>query len=288
MQVGLLALVTLVRRYTNVLLWLHDPAASTGHALRHRIIDAAKATALGSAALLVRRSIVSIHPSRLSWVRGRVRRRVSFAPSGSNIGTGTRCPPSDYFTVSVFGSELSSLASEVAAIEAVSRALVARIGPFRLRILGASDPEHTRSLVQSLEGLGVICDAPGALPKLDLAASLSASHAFLAIRRGLTTRSGTLAAALSCQLPVVGFRTQETAPPLSSDGMLMVAEHDYEGVAKALEKLRDDEQLQRSMSEWSSKTAELFGWDRACGLVVGVLSPATNERIGASDEAVDR
>jgi len=274
---GFLALVAWFRLRGPVTLWLHDPGLVGQHRLRYRAGSALKGCGLHLAVRVAGTGVVTVNPVALSWVTSSLANRVVLCPSPSNVGGKNRVPPVDLYTVACFGQGIGNARHEREPLTRVAEALVDRIGPFRLRLLGASD-EAPASLLADLGRLGVTCDVPGFLPPDDLRDRLAASHAFLMVRSGLTTRSGTLGAALACGLPVVGMRGPETAPPLTDAGVIAMADGDWQAMADALTTLARDRALQEELSRRSQAVArEHYSWDVVCARLlrlVGVASKA--------------
>lgn len=276
MPFGFLAIVAWFRLCAPVTLWLHDPGPVAPGRMRYRIASAVKGLALNLAVRVAGTGVASVNPAALGWATRSIRRRLVLCPSPSNVGARARTPPEDLFTVTCFGQGVGTTQREQGPMGNVARSLTERIGPFRFRLLGALD-ERPR-LVADLERLGVTCDAPGFLDSDSLRDRLAASHAFLMVRSGLTTRSGTLGAALACGLPVVGMSGPETAPPITDAGVILVADGDWEAMADALARLARDPTLQEELSRKSEAVArEHYSWDVACERLldlVGATRPA--------------
>ncbi len=268
----LLALVAMCRATSRVVLWVHDPGVQKGGGARRAVRGWAKGVGLRSAIRVAGRGVVTVDPSVIPWMRRSLLRCVVLCPSPSNIGFGVRTPPTDLFTVSCFGIDVASTDAEKGPLEQVCRALVALVGPFRLRLLGARSDTEPLPLAAGLSALGVVCDVPGALPADQLRAHLAASHAFVVLRRELSSRSGTLAAALACGLPVVGMRGPETAPPIFDAGVVFAARDDWRGFANELSALRDDPARQAELSARSSGAAtRSLSWEVAARVVMELI-----------------
>lgn len=261
---GFLVVVLWFRLHAPVTLWLHDPGLVAQGRIRYRIASAVKGVALHLAVQIAGTGVVSVSPAALPWANKSIKRRLAFSPSPSNIGTMHRTPLDDLFTVACFGQGIGTAGHERDPIARVSRVLVERVGPFRLRLLGALD-EKPSALIAELERLGITCDAPGLLDPDSLRDRLAASHVFLMVRSGLTTRSGTLGAAFACGLPVVGMTGPETAYPIGEAGVILVRPGDWQAMAEALAALAGDPARQEELSLRSEAVArEHYSWEVAC------------------------
>jgi glycosyltransferase involved in cell wall biosynthesis len=269
LPIAFTALVLACRVRAPVVTWVHDPDRITESHAKYRLVSWLKAIALRNAVRVGGSAVISVHPSRVYWMRTVLARRVAFCPSPSNIGGGPRVPPDDMFTVACFGVQVATLDREAEPILAIARELAAELGPFRLRLLGATGDRGLPKMVDDLTELGVEVDCPGRLDPTVLRERLAASHVFLVTRSGLTTRSGTLAAAFACGLPVVGMEGSETAEPIDRAGVVMTAPNDWSGMAAALANLARDPGYQRELSARSTAVSEqYYSWERAAASVL--------------------
>jgi glycosyltransferase involved in cell wall biosynthesis len=228
-----IALTSALRLRYRVLVWAHDPLPNEPGwkgALRRTL----KSAGLLAAALIANATAVSIRPEMLRWARSRfVARKLVYCASPTNIAVSTWRPPDDLFTVATFGIAVGTEAHEAGPFAVIARALREKIGPFRLRLLGARTTTEKPPLATELEALGIECDVPGYLEPDELANRLAASHVFLSVRYELSTRSGTVAAALACGLPIVGVAGAETSEQLASTAVTRPL-HDWTGIANAI------------------------------------------------------
>jgi glycosyltransferase involved in cell wall biosynthesis len=253
---GLLLLVAACRVFAPGCVWVHDPdRVSTRRLLRHRLASAVKGVGLRSATRIAGMSVVSVEPSRIYWAKGVIRNRLAFCASPSNVGHAQWNPPSDMFTVACFGIDVDVVHREGPPISHVAEELARLIGPFRLRVLGTSRANRTESFVEHLQMVGVECDAPGYLEADAVAERLATSHAYLAARGPLSSRSGALAAALACGLPIVGYAGAETGFPVNQAGVVFVGSGDAKLLAEALAALSGDVARQAELSRRSSQAA---------------------------------
>jgi len=272
---GLLLVVALSRAVGPVLLWVHDPGGVRGFRLRQVLGGIAKNWGLRSAVRIAGQAIVTVDPAVLPWLDG-ASCSVQFCPSPTNMASVPRQPPTDFFTVTCFGIALTTDAPTMRILEPTCVGLARVIGPFRLQILGANEPLSSE-LRDRLSAAGVIVDLPGAMSADDLGHALARSHVYWHAKGRLTTRSGTLSAALACGLPVVGMLGDETATPLDRGRVVVIGDLDVEGLISAIADLSSDPDRQQVLSAKSAFTSdEFYSWSRSRDAVLAVLE--SNDR----------
>lgn len=269
---GFLGVLALCRSRGRVVVWIHDPCLGDNRGFLRRFARGAKGLAL-YVATRMNQAVVTVDPAQIRWLRRSLLTRVAFCPSPSNVGKTKRVPPRDLFTVTCFGIGASGRDFEREALRQVASKVVQEIGVFRVRLLGAWLTEDRPSIVSDLETAGVVCDAPGWLATHAIRERLGASHAFLCLREGLSSRSGTLAAALACELPAVGFRSDETSHPTTDAGVIVTDKYDWDGIAESLISLARDEERQADLSRKSRLAYEqFFDWERVEAAFVDLVS----------------
>jgi glycosyltransferase involved in cell wall biosynthesis len=257
---GLVALTVALRLRYRVLVWVHDPALPETSDARSRILRVVKSIGLTTAALMANATAVSIRPEKLPWARRRlVARKVLYCASPTNMSTAAWQPPDDRFTVATFGIAVGTEAHEAGPLRLIAQSLRDAVGPFRLRLLGARSSSARPPLADELEGIGVECDVPGYLEPDELASRLAASHIFVSVRYELSTRSGTVAAALACGLPIAGGAGPETSEELRAVA-LTTPFGEWEQLAHAIAAL-DDTALTAMAERSRALAASEYSWE---------------------------
>lgn len=274
LPVGLVGVLVVCRFTAPVVLWVHDPGRVEGFRARQRAGSFAKRVGLQLAARIASDVIVSVDPSRVYWIDPTKAKDVKFCPSPSNVPGVARRPPSDMFTVSTFGTDLTGNGRLLSTIEAVMRIVVSEVGPVRLRVLGANDCGR-QDAINRLARLGIDVEVPGRLSAADLANALSESHVFFHANGLITSRSGTLAAALACGLPVVGMLGEETGFPLDTGDLQIVGDRDTAGMAERLIELARNPKLQARLAAASLDIHEAhYSWASAAQMVLTSIDSA--------------
>jgi glycosyltransferase involved in cell wall biosynthesis len=231
-----------------------------------------KSLGLKAATVIADAVVVTVDPKCISWLRRQT--KAEFCPSPANIPNPRRDPPPDLFTVGCFGIGLTGDPRSVAQLQSLAEGISEVAGAFRLRILGANDPLPP-SIEAHLRQREVTIEVPGKLAPEALATELSRCHVFCQLPVGLTTRSGTLAAALACGLPIIGMRSDEMSSLLISEGIEVVPEGDVPAMARAAAAMRGETLRQQNMEQANLQLAkEHFSWERARDVV---LAAAENQ-----------
>jgi glycosyltransferase involved in cell wall biosynthesis len=269
LPVGLLDFLWRLRRASDILLWVHDPGRVDGDSVLQRAGSYAKSVGLNAARHVAEGVVVTVHPSRVYWL-GACPDNVGYMPSPSNLPRVFRQPPAQ-LTLSCFGIGVTSRAAEICQLFDAAVAVADLVGPLTVRILG-DNSLLADSAVAALADANVTVDVPGLQSPLQVATLLAASHIFIHLRGFLTTRSGSLAAALAAGLPVVARRGEETGPPLTDAGVLLFRDTDSEGLASAVLALASDVALQDAFSNKNLEISNTFySWSRAAELVLAAL-----------------
>lgn len=268
LPLGFLCVVALCQRAAPTVIWVHDPDRVNGSGIPHRVVSWLKGCALQTATAVTRGVIVAVEPEQVFWATARVRKKLTFCPSPSNIGRRKRIPPADMFTVAMFGN-LIGVGHDAERVQGIGVSIAGQIGPYRLRLLGSGDTEP--ATLQTLRDVGVVLDRSGG-SAAEVAAKLAASHVFVAYRYGLSARSGSLAAAVACELPVVGFVGSETGEGMVELGAVLLPDYSPDGLASAVADLSRDPERQASLAAINGRAADtLYSWAVIGARVAAVL-----------------
>jgi glycosyltransferase involved in cell wall biosynthesis len=259
----MLVALALRSRTIRLAVVIHDPLPFGGLRLRDRVRRSTQVTVMRWLVRSCDLTLVTVPREVIPWLRHPAA-SIEYVPVGSNI----RCMPGkareepEMFEVVVFGVSLSH-SKEVVDIARITRSLIDSIGRFRLSILGRGSHEATSKLQELLDPrLDVELETTGVLPEGELGARLARADAALFVRGGgISSRRGTVLAALAAGLPVVGYAGPETAPPLSEAGVILACPGDAEAAAAALAQLARDPGLAQSLRARSvSAYSAYFAW----------------------------
>jgi glycosyltransferase involved in cell wall biosynthesis len=205
---------------------------------------------------------------KIGWLpKGHEKAR--FIPVGSNFPLlQASVKPNDNaertaFTVAVFGFTDGPRGSEeVADIAYALRGIQSRGIRVRLVAIGRGSASFEQELRGALSGSGIELSVLGLLAAEDLARALSGAHALLCIRGHISSRRGSAIAGIVCGVPIVGYRGEDTGFPITEAGVILVDQHDREGLVRGLAQVLTDEEVYLRMRERSLQaTQKYFSWD---------------------------
>ncbi|MCS7313283.1 MAG: hypothetical protein NZ742_10305, partial [Acidobacteria bacterium] len=105
---------------------------------------------------------------------------------------------------------------------------------------------------------------------------LGQSDAFLFVRGGVSSRRGTVIAAIAHGVPVVGYQSVETAWPITDAGVALVEFGDVEGLSRSLLRLARDPAWAAELRERHRQAyTQYFSWDRIAERVEAILQQTT-------------
>jgi glycosyltransferase involved in cell wall biosynthesis len=137
-----------------------------------------------------------------------------------------------------------------------------QLGEIRLVVFGRGSSEAETPLLRELEGSGVEVSVLGLLSPEEVAHELALADALLFVRGGVSSRRGSALAGLACELPVVGYRSEETGFPVTEGGVVFVALRDREALGEALTQVLANDDWRRQLRQRSRIAQEQhFSWE---------------------------
>lgn len=255
----------------------HDALPYGGSRLIDRLRRACQLWVMRAAYRRTDRSVLPVSLDRVTWLPPRPA-KAAFIPIGANLppvvinarigraGNGVK-------TVAVYGvtGEPATLA-EVRDLSHVLKLTRARIENLRLVVFGRGSAEAEMALRYELEGSGIEILVLGLLPSKDITWELTHADVLLFVRGGVSSRRGSALAGVACGLPIVGYRSEETAFPVTEAGVVLVALRDRVALAEALIRtLADDDWRQELRARSCSAHSQYFSWEVIFGSFVDLL-----------------
>jgi glycosyltransferase involved in cell wall biosynthesis len=255
----------------------HDVLPYGGSRLIDRLRRACQLWVMRAAYRCTDLSVLPVSLDQVTWLPPRPAKAV-FIPIGANLPPmatdAVRARAShDAKTVAVFGvtGEPAAL-SEVRDISQVLKSAVTKVGNLRLVVFGRGSAEAEPALRRELEGSGIETLVLGLLPPEDLTRELTQADVLLFVRGGVSSRRGSALAGIACGLPVVGYRSEETAFPVTEAGVVLVAPRDRNSLAEALIRvLADDVWRQQLRTRSRAAQKQYFSWEVISGLFLDLL-----------------
>jgi len=259
---AILVAAVLRRRAADLRVIIHDPTPFAGPGALGWLRARAQEATMVVLALLAGRAFLTVDPDVVGWARlPFVRRRLSTLPVGSNIEpVAQRSFRGNVFTIAVFSVTEGPKLSEVDELAAIVNEVGAALGSVQVLVFGrgalAAEPA-----LRSRLGPNVICKVDDVLPEATVSQRLADSDALLFIRGTVSTRRGTVTAALAHGLPVVGYSGRETGAPVTDAGVVLVDSGDIHGAANELIGLaRDDERCMHFASRSQATFNRCLSW----------------------------
>jgi glycosyltransferase involved in cell wall biosynthesis len=188
--------------------------------------------------------------------------------------------------VAVFGMTTGPLVERdlAAIVEALGQAAESVRG-FELVVFGRGALEAERALRRRLNGSHISLSVLGLLSAEEIGRLLADADALLFVRGGISSRRGSVIAALACGVPIVGFESEETDTPITEAGVMLVPEDDPKALGKVLAQVLGNEELRRELRGRSLRVYEdWFSWDRIALRLLGALGsdPQQKQRLSAA------
>jgi glycosyltransferase involved in cell wall biosynthesis len=203
----------------------------------------------------------------ISWL-GKSPSTAIFIPVGANLPVGTpAAAKSDErhqnpLSVAVFGiTEGDTGRKECARIvDAVSFG-AARGGPVQLHAFGRGARECEAELRKALKAAAVELRVEGVLPAEEVVRALHSSDVMLFVRAPISSRRGSAIAGIACGLPVIAYSGNETAPPITDAGVVLVSPGNNANLGEALLRVLSDADFRESLAARSRQAQrEHFSW----------------------------
>jgi glycosyltransferase involved in cell wall biosynthesis len=190
---------------------------------------------------------------------------VTYVPVGSNIPPLAVEPSGSsedkVFTIAVFG--VGSGGMEIREIADVARAVAEELGTLIVALLGRGSSE-AGPLLRNLTGESAISLLVKGVTSVEgISTCLTRADALLFVRGEVSTRRGTVIAAIAHGLPVVGYGGRDSSWPITEAGLILGSVGDPAYLAKRLIELARDPSLSSSLRDRNRAAyRNYFSWDR--------------------------
>jgi glycosyltransferase involved in cell wall biosynthesis len=266
---GALAVLGILRmRGAKLCMVFHDIRNDHAHGWKNRLRVAYQYQVMRKAYTWAARSILTVPAKNVPWLPRNAHKTI-FIPVGSNFpesdvqnqNCGVRS--ASILTVAVFGVTWGSQScDESADISYVLRQAMSTVTGLQLVVMGRGAAEAQATLRKDLDGSGVVLNVLGVLPPEQLRRQLLMADVLLCVRGHISTRRGSAIAGIACGLPIVGYRGEETAFPITEAGVLLADPGDRVGIAEALKRILCDAKFRDEMRQRSLVADQkYFSWD---------------------------
>lgn len=277
---GALTVLGILRmRGAKVCMVFHDIRNDQARGWKNQLRVAYQYQVMRRAYAWAARSVLTVPAANVPWLP-RSADRAIFIPVGSNFpesepqnqNRGVRS--ASILTVAVFGvTDGSRRCDESADISYVIKQAMSSVASLKLVVMGRGAAEAEAALRKDLDGSGVVLTVLGVLPPEQVQQQLLIADVLLCVRGHISTRRGSAIAGIACGLPVVGYRGEETAVPITEAGVLLADPGDRVSIAEALKRVLCDAKFRDEMRQRSLLAEQkYFSWDAIAEHFLRVLS----------------
>jgi hypothetical protein len=254
---------------------IHDPSGFPGRRPRDRARRLVQHAVMRALMSVAHQGVVTVAHKGVPWVGVEGKHIPMAIPVGSNIlptvSSRDKHCEGCLFTISVFGVTEGSQC-EAREIAEVARRVAAELGAVRLLLFGRG-VEVAAPWVKEMVGRKVFVDANGLMRSDKISDLLRRSDALLFVRGVVSSRRGTVVAAIAHGLPVVGYQGEETGHPGTEAGVALVRQDDTAGLVRELVRIASEPGWAKELQRRSVDAYEqYFSWDRIAALFEQALS----------------
>lgn len=229
----------------------HDVVPFGGTRLIDRFRRAHQLRVMRTAQLLADMAVLTIGVDRVSWLSDSP--NAKFIPVGANLPFPLAPQDHDHLhsppTVGVFGITGGPASDpETRDIVAALSHATQQLGALRLLVFGRNADQREAALRSGLQGTPVEVRVEGVVEGKDLADRFAAMDVLLFVRGQISSRRGSAIAGIACSVPVIAVQGDETAPPITESGVLLLREEASDQIrqralGEALVKVLADQEL---------------------------------------------
>jgi glycosyltransferase involved in cell wall biosynthesis len=245
----------------------HDPEPYSGSRTVDKIRRAVQLHTMRTAAQSADLAIFTIPLDRISWL-GNAPVNTVFIPVGANLpesaiaAAAKSAEVGESPRIAVYGITGGKHGPvETGAIVDAVRSALAKIPKLQLSAFGRHADDCASLLRDSLQGLPVQLSVKGIIPAEEVAQELARADVLLFVRGHISSRRGSAIAGIACGLPVIAYRGQETAAPITEAGVVLVSPENRAELGEALTRVLFDGEYRASLAARSAAAHEkYFSW----------------------------
>jgi len=209
-------------------------------------------------------AIFTVPPEKLSWVAS-IPNKAAFIPVGPNLPIPEIIDPAglkEILTVGVFSITGGDSGSrETQTILEVVRDAIPRIGKIRLLVFGRHAELREQDLRCGLQALPVDLTVEGVLSDQEVVKRFRACDVMLFVRQAISSRRSSAIAGIACGVPMIAYSGEETAPPITDAGVLLVSPSSTQELKDGLFRLLSDAELRKQLATLNrSVYQDHFAW----------------------------
>jgi hypothetical protein len=197
----------------------------------------------------------------VSWIKSPP--KAAFIPVGANLPETSShvedTRESGLTRIAVYGITGGTAGSEECSeIARALRFATERGAKLELHAFGRGAAEREKELREQLKGAPVALRFDGVLPADRVASALQAADATLFVRGPISTRRGSAIAGIACGKPVIAYRGQETAPPITEAGVVLIERGNPKDLSEAVLRIATDHGFREELSARSARAQQMF------------------------------
>ncbi|HKV29280.1 MAG TPA: glycosyltransferase [Candidatus Acidoferrales bacterium] len=278
---GALAVLWILKlRGTKICVVFHDIRYDRAKGWKQRVRVAFQYRTMRLALRWAARVVLTVPASQVPWLPKNSAAKATFIPVGANLpeaewpATSRNIWPNGVATIAVFGiTEGEQGQREAAEISFLIGKVIEKLPNVRVVAMGRGSTEAEDALRRVLEGSEVQISVCGLLAAEKVRENLVQADVLLCVRGHISSRRGSAIAGIACGLPVVGYRGEETAFPITEAGVLLVESGDRDGMAEALCRVLGDDKLREGLRQRSvAAQRKFFSWDAIAAQFLHVLT----------------
>lgn len=264
-------------RHTKLGIIFHDEAGYPGDRIIDKIRRKLQEFLMRYAVKKVDRAIFTIDPKCLFWLGNLTDNpQVSFIPVGSNIPVEHNCVKNHNPAkrVVVFGIDTGSYQhSQVLAVSNALKQASRVIENLELILIGPGAVKAEHLFKESLKENQVKIEVPGYLPANKISQILTSSDVQFFIHGEVKSNRTTAIAGIMHGLPIVGYKGERTAFPITEAGVRLVSRSNPDKLGDELTLVLTNDDLRAELSERSLKTGQnYFSWNSIAQSLINSLN----------------
>jgi glycosyltransferase involved in cell wall biosynthesis len=285
---------TLRKSGAKIAVVFHDAEPFGGRRMIDRLRRMLQLHVMRTAIALADHAVLTVAPEKLAWTASSPK-KFSFIPVGANLPfpldpqrhDRLHSPP----TIGIFSITGGTAGDrETRAIVAAVRYASRQLGSLRLTVFGRHAEVREAVLRESLKDVSVELDVTGVLDDQALVAKFAAADLLLFVRGTISSRRGSAIAGIACGLPVIAVEGSETAPPITSAGVVLVPGNLDEKalqlqLGQALVAILSENDLRLQLAQRSCAAHEqFFSWPAIAKRYAEVLQPLEQSNARAAQK----
>jgi len=210
---------------------------------------------------LAERAILTVPLEKVSWFNF-LQEKAVFIPVGPNFIIPETCSIDERIskvpTIGVFGITGGAAgARETEIIQSAIRYAAEHLGKLQLIVFGRQAELRESSLRKGFLNLPIELSIEGIVQPYQVVQKLFVCDVLLFVRGHISSRRSSAIAGIACGLPIVGFEGNETAPPITAAGVVLVAQSRQDELNAALVRVLSDNSYRAQLAA-QSRTAFKF------------------------------